>query len=297
MAWKKLNITLLAIVLFCFHVQWVGKLCICAAGTLDPEVWNIHGDFSLDAFDTGNIAQCCDSLAPWGCRAWGIEFATFQGAYDHALTAARFKSSGWDAYLYGKNLRPGRAWGYVRYIQGNIWGDGHCGPRRHFSPSPCPLDNRRIILNLDCILDTARLLTPKDSWILAAVNLWLSGPAMPPGNDCLGRKPLVIDFYIFHQSNMKSIAPQEDEFAFHVPVPLKPAVIGKKTSWRTDISQHLVNAIQNDFPGLKRLGAKRPALEDLKIYQMEFVLELVNAESAATIDNFFLEIQTQGLHR
>lgn len=279
--------------LLSLYFQSAVKTNVCFAGMSEKGVWNIHGDFSLDTFDTGNITQCCNSLAPWGASAWGIEYATFQNAHDHRLTAARFKNSGWDAYLYGKNLRPGRAWGYVRYIQGNIWGNGHCGPRRHFSPSPSPLNNRRVILNLDCILDTATLLTPADSWILAAVNLWLSGPAMPPGNDRLGRKPLVIDFYIFHQSTMKTIASHEDEFAFHVPVPLKPAVIGKKFSWRTDITQHLVNAVQTDFPGLKRLGAARPTLEDLKIYQMEFVLELVNAESAATIDNFILEIHPQ----
>lgn len=294
MEWKKIkNITLWVVILFSVHFPCAGQPGICAAGTGDPAAWNLDGDFSLDAFDTGNITQCCNSLAPWGCRAWGIEFATFQGAYGHALTAARFKSSGWDAYLYGKNLQPGRAWGYVRYIQGNVWKNGHCGPRRHFSPAPCPLNNRRIMLSLDCILDTARLLTPNDSWILAAVNLWLSGPAMPSGNDCLGRKPMVIDFYIFHQSNMKSIVPHEDEFAFHVPVPLRPAVIGKKISWRTDITPHLVNAVHSDFPGLNQLEPKRPALEDLKIYQMEFVLELVNAEAAATIDNFMLEIQPQ----
>nr|WP_319490837.1 hypothetical protein [uncultured Desulfobacter sp.] len=164
-----------------------------------------------------------------------------------------------------------------------------------FRRPPCPLNNRRILLNLDCILDTAKLLTPDDSWILAAVNLWLSGPAMPPGNDCLGRKPLVLDFYIFHQSNMKSIVPHEDGFAFHVPVSLKPAVIGKKISWRRDITQHLVNAVHSDFPGLKRLGPARPRLEDLKIYQMEFVLELVNAEAAATIDKFTLEIHPNDL--
>ena len=294
MGWKKNKyITTLIVVFFCLHFQIVGKICLCAAGTANSWAWNRDGNFLLDAFDTGNITQCCNSLAPWGSRAWGIEFGTFQGAYDHALTAARFKSSGWDAYLYGKNLRPGRAWGYVRYIQGNMWKNGHCSPRRHFSPPPCPLNNRRIILNLDCILDTAKLLTPEDSWILAAVNLWLSGPTMPPGSDCLGRKPLVIDFYIFHQSNMKSLVPHEDEFAFHVPVALKPAVIGKKISWRRDITQHLVNAVHSDFPGLKRLGTTRPRLEDLKIYQMEFVLELVNAEAAATIDNFTLEIHPQ----
>lgn len=265
-----------------------------AARCQEMNTWNADGDFSLPVFDSGLLKEGCNSLAPWGNRSWGFAYATFKGSFDHVLTVTRFKSSGWDAYLYGKDIHPGRAWGYVRFVQGDIWGCGDCGSRQYFIPPPGSLHNRRVLLNLDCIIDTAKLLTHNDSWVMAAVNIWLSGPGMPPGKDCLGRKPLVIDLYIYHESNMGNIVPQQDEFAFHVPIALKPAILGEKSSWSADITPQLTQAVQTNFPGLKQLGPARPQLADLKIYQLDFVLEMVNAEAAATIDNFNLEIRSDG---
>lgn len=264
------------------------------AGGQAMNTWNTDGEFSLPVFDSGVIKEGTDSLAPWGSSSWGFAYATFKGSFDHVLTATRFKSSGWDVYLYGKDTHPGRAWGYARFVQGDIWGSGSGGPRQYYIPSPGSLHNRRVLLNLDCIMDTAKLLTPNDSWIMAAVNIWLSGPGMPPGKDRLGRKPLVIDLYIYHKSNMGNIIPQEDDLAFHVPIALKTAILGEKMSWSLDITPQLVQAVQTNFPGLNQPGTARPQLADLKIYQLDFVLEMVNAEAAATIDNFNLEIQPDG---
>lgn len=255
--------------------------------------WTVDGDFSLAPFDTGVLQDRCDSLTPWGSGSWGAEYATFRGSFNSGLTAARFRCSGEDAYLYGKNLQPGRAWGYVRYVQGDVWGGGACGQRSHYLPVPEPLRGRRVIVELDCLLDTARLLTPQDSWILVAVNLWLSGPSLPPGKDRLGRKPVVFDLYIHQQANMlEPPVAHESEAAFHVPVRLQPLEKGRWCGWRVDVTEQLNAALERTFRNSERAPGMR--LEDLTLYQVDFVLELVNAEAAATIDNFRILLPVTG---
>lgn len=265
----------------------------CFAGDdQPPQSWNADAGFSLPAMDTGVVYEACASKAPWGTSSWGVEQGSFQGAYNFNLSAARFRNDGDHAYLFGKNLQPGRVWGCVRYVQGDIWGASSCGPRQYHIPQPQPLRGKHLVLELDCLLDTANLLTPQDSWIMAAINLWLTGAILPAGKDRQGRKPLVIDLYIYNHSNMlpHPIA-WESEDAFHLPLELQRAEIGHWGSWRIDLTRPLAEAIAKGFPELYQRRTGESILDDLSLYQLDFVLELVNAEAAATIDNFRLLIQ------
>lgn len=251
--------------------------------------WNADTDFRMFAIDTGVMYDSCSSKAPWGAKSWGVENSSFQGDGNYKLTAARFRNNGENAYLYGKNLQPGRVWGNVRYVQGDIWGGSSCGPRQYNIPQPQSLRDKHLVLEFDCLLDTANLLTPQDSWIMAAVNLWLSGEIMPSGKDLEGRKPLVVDLYIYHTSNMPS-APlaRESGDAFHLPMELQRAEVGHWGRWRIDLTQAMEEAIRKGFPDLQKLKTGQFILDDLSLYQIDFVLEIVNAEAAATIDNFRL---------
>lgn len=264
----------------------------CFAGDgLPQQSWNADAEFSLPAMDTGVVYETCASKAPWGPSSWGVEHGSFQGAFNFNLSSARFRNNGDHAYLFGKNLQPGRVWGCVRYVQGDIWGASSCGPRQYHIPKPQPLRGKHLILELNCLLDTANLLTPQDSWIMAATNLWLSGAILPAGKDREGRKPLVIDLYIYNHSNMlpHPIA-RESEDAFHLPLELQRAEIGHWGSWRIDLKTPLEEAIAKGFPELYQRKTGENILDDLSLYQLDFVLELVNAEAAATIDNFRLLI-------
>src|SRR5262249_55886458 len=177
-------------------------------------------DFSLGAFDNGNLNEACTQLAPWG-DSWGIDAETFTSPDTHALAGARFlvydRGGGNDAaYFYGKES-DGR-WGFVRYIQGDMWGGGNCGPIAWHRFAPVPTHGRSVHMHLSLYRDTTQLLTSSQSWIMFAINVWFSSPDMPkPGGDKLGRKPLVMDLAFHHECNMSGckLRNYEDDSAYH----------------------------------------------------------------------------------
>lgn len=257
-------------------------------------VWNKDPGFDWIPFDTGNLQNGCFLYAPQADRSWGAEAAVFAGASDHAISAARFCSSGQDAYLYGRNIKSDTAWGFVRYTQGDIMGGSFCGPQLFAKPQPEILANQRLVLEFDLFLDQARLLKQHNSWVMVAVNIWFTSSAFPSGIDCTGHKPLVLDLYVHHQSSMAP-SPQahESEKAFHFPWKLSPAIEGRWKSWHIDLTDIVTRALQHDFPSFVERELRkqeRPKYRDLELRQLDMVLELVNAEAAATIDNLRLHL-------
>jgi len=273
-----LSITLL----FVFSVQSEGG----------EVVWNRDPGFDFMPFDSGNLENGCFLYAPYADKSWGAEAAVFAGADDHAISSARFRASGKDAYLYGKNIKSDNAWGFVRYTQGDIMGGSFCGPQYFAKPQPTILARQRLVLEFDLFLDQARLLKHCSSWVMVAVNIWFTSSAFPSGIDSTGHKPLVLDLYVHHQSSIAS-APQahESEKAFHFPWRLSPATEGRWKSWHIDLTDIVVHALQHDFPSFverERRNQARPKYRDLELRQLDMVLELVNAEAAVTVDNLRL---------
>jgi hypothetical protein len=241
--------------------------------------WNRHGSFTLPRFDTGNIRNRCYVRAPWGRRSWGIEGATFTST-DFKLDWQRFASfSGDSAYLYGQEQRG--EWGFVRYVQGSVWGGTNCGPIPWHRPAPLSFAGKTLMLHLDLYRDTHTLLQPGDSWVMFAINVWISSPHFPKaGEDVNGRKPLVLDLVFYRACNWAGCGLRhfEDSAAYHYQATIGRTPHRRWRSWQVNLSTYIDNAL-NTF-GLPATHAK--------LYQMEFVVELHNAEGVATIDNFYL---------
>lgn len=261
--------------------------------------WNHNGDFSLPRSPQigGNLEETCFSLAPWGADSWGVEAGSFNSA-NQTLTAARFAQFGENLYLYGKqqNAPDDFSLGLVRAVQGNVWQDRTLcdAPIPWYIPEPLPLQND-LQLALDYRLDTANLLAVDSAWMMVAVNVWLSSPEFPPGADGRGRKPLVLDLVLYHACNTPGCHLEhfEDEAAFHYQkiVSDNQLRLGHALEWRAALAPHVQDALLSEYACRDEQCTGFPAglsLDALHLYQLEFVIELRNAEGAALIDNFHL---------
>jgi hypothetical protein len=142
-------------------------------------------------------------------------------------------------------------------------------------------------LEIDIYRDTNTLLTSNNSWILFATKTWFSSPDLPKsGNDINGRKPLVIDLIFYHSCNWTGCGYGhfEDNDAYHYQVFVDETPHKNWGSWSVALKDYIREALHYPWPSGSIVGAE----ETLKLYQLEFVIELKNAEGAATIDNFVL---------
>lgn len=242
------------------------------------------GTFDLVAMDTLNIDDACTAQAPWGPDSWGIEAATFSDPDDRTIDSARFVATGQDGYLYGME-EQGR-WGFVRYIQGDVWGGTSCGPVTWHRFAPLPTAGRDIRVDIEVYRDTANLFTDSNSWIMFAVNAWFSSPDFPlEGGDLNGRKPLVMDLALHHECNMDGCALRhaESDSAYHYQSSVGQAPPGDWGIFSIALAPHIDNAFAAfDLPEAAR--------QSLRLYQLEFVIELHAAEGAATIDDFTVRL-------
>lgn len=240
------------------------------------------GAFDLSPVDTGNIDAACTMLAPWGAGSWGAEAATFSDPEDHTIDTARFIGTGENGYLYGLETR-GR-WGFVRFIQGDVWGGGNCGgiPWHRFDPIATAEKDLRI--ELDIYRDTNNLFTTDDSWIMFAVNLWFSSPDLPDaGGDVNQRKPLVMDLVLHHECTMEGcvLENKESAEAYHYQAVVDEAPLREWRAVSIPLASHIEAALAHfDLPPAARAS--------LALYQAEVVVELHRAEGAASIDNVVL---------
>ena len=248
--------------------------------------WNSDGGFALDPIDTGNIKDQCYINAPWGSNSWGVEGSTFSDPADYTINWSRFAILSSDpdqGYLYGRD--GSGKWGLVKYIQGDVWGGSNCGPIPWNRPGPLPTYGNDLTLKIDIYRDTNILLTSDDSWIMFAVNLWLSSPHLPSRGDINDRKPLVIDLIFYHDCNWDGCGYGhfEDDDAFHYQVFISETPYRGWGFWSIALNNYIQEAL--NYPSWPIADAE----ETLKLYQLEFAIELKNAVGAATIDNFFLE--------
>lgn len=262
------------------------------------KVWNVHSRFSLPAYDSGNQTDSCFIAAPWGPGSWGLEGSTFTDPLNHALEGSRFAifPQKAEAYLYGKDS-TGR-WGSVRFRQGDVWGGSHCGSIPWHVPRPLRVRNRTIVLKLDYFPDLRNLLTANDSWVMPAINLWFSSPGFPAGGDKLGRKPLVLDLAVDHSCNIPGCGLRsfEDAAAFHYQRLVRykkkyrdRARCRNRPGWRCytiPLNGIIRTALSRQW---ELSGGIAHAASMLRLYQLDALIELHNAEGAASIDNVRIE--------
>jgi hypothetical protein len=113
-----------------------------------------------------------------------------------------------------------------------------------------------------------------------AINLWITGPNFPVGHDAIRRKPLVFDL-AFHTVGTPlhgGLRHFESPGAFHYQEAVGEAPLSRWATFNIDLKAIILRAL-NRF---------RLQPEGAAIYQLEFLIELVNAEGSAMIDNFYL---------
>jgi hypothetical protein len=234
---------------------------------------------SLPALDIEGRGLCL-SAAPADDQSWGVEGFLFSADNDvfgaNSLDWYRIHNRQEGIYLYGRETQG--EWGLVRVIQGDAWNGSQCGtPILWHVPTQVPASAIDRI-TLDYRLDTANLLTHDASWLMVAINLWLSAPEYT--------KPLVIDLVVHHQCNNApdcGLRHFEDDLAFHymhrvthlesesVPVIIKDAL---RAVYRDECQQTTC---------IGRLPDTMPTLQ-----QFEFVIEVHRSEAAAFVTHLEL---------
>ncbi len=235
--------------------------------------WNNHGDFDLRPFDTGDISDQFFVDAPWGSDSWGIEASSFdKNNTEHTISGARFASWGNGVYLYGKEEEG--YWSLVRYVQGDSWGGTYTGAVPWHVPDALSTYRKNLVLYLDTYRDTTNMFTSSESWNMFAINIWLNSPDLS--------KRIVLDLVFYQDCNWDNcgLAHYEDEHAYHYQVIIGETPYKEWKSWEISLSEHVENAIE-EFE-------LQDAKKSLKIDQLEYVIELKNAEGASMINNFSL---------
>lgn len=233
------------------------------------------GDFELAAFDSGTRRGRCVVESPW--KSWGIEASTFSDPSNHALALSRFQIADGEARLYGKE-NAGR-WGFVRYVQGDVWGGTNCGPIPWNRAVDATLSSHATI-ELRVVRERSALTSQFASWLMFAVNLWFSSPAFPPGKDKQRRKPLVMDLIFHHQCNSPFCGPRHyvDEAAHHYQESVGTTPYRQWVKLEIPVGRHLEAALTRfDLPK-----------EGVSLHQIEVLIELRHAEGAMRIDDFQL---------
>jgi hypothetical protein len=267
-----------------------------AAHVAPPNVWNASGRFRLAAFDTGRLSNVCFIKAPWGRRSWGIEASTFSDPRNHRLARARFTRRRTGA-VHLSGMDTNSRWGFVRFVQGDVWGRSHCGTIPWRVPPALRTIGRQLVLEVDYRRESGRLLTPRNSWLMPAVNLWFSSPALPTGGDKTGHKPIVMDLAFEYRCNIPGckLGSFEDVHAFHYQRFLpyrrfadRPRCIGRP-AWRCysiPLNGLIRNALRHDWkPSGPIAGARR----SLNLYQLDVLIEFYNSRGSASIDNVRLK--------
>lgn len=244
-------------------------------------VWNADQQFALLPHqDTQNIQNQNYSNAPSGSSSWGTQGRTFEPSPDGPLSWQRYIYSGSSLYMYGKEER-GRL-GFVRCIQGDVWGGLHRPPNRvsWHTPPPLLIQNRTLHVGLEFYNDTSHLGRSGNAWVMFAINVWVSSPSFPKmGNDRNAKKPLVLDLAFYHSGG--SLRSHESAVAYHYQESVGNTPEKQGGSYFFNLSQYIERA-------LRSFGLWYQ-LTDAKLYQLEFLIELKNAEGAAKITHFQLQ--------
>lgn len=204
--------------------------------------------------------------------------------------------------------------GFVRYVQGYIWDGPRCDNPWAVDKIPWAggewakdfkrlVDEHEIRIELDYLINEAHLLDQSDSWIMFAINTWFQDPNQD--RNASSNKRVVMDLVVCHKFSKEGLENYEDEeglesfedeHAFHYQdfvvddcnlgnwVTLPPLDLNQKI--QDALSEHYVNRCAEARNCA--LDGKIP-YDSLALKQVEFVMELQNAEGAACIDNFFVK--------
>ncbi len=240
-------------------------------------VWNADQRFALlPHMDTKNLKSQTYLRAISG-SSWGIQGRTFKPPPDGPLGWQRYICSGNSLYMYGKEER-GR-WGFVRCIQGDVWGGLRRPPNRvsWHTPRPLSILNRSLRVKLDFYNDTSRLGRSGKPWLMHAINVWVSSPSFPlNGKDRNGKKPLVLDLAFYHSGG--SLHSHQSAVAYHFQESVGNTPAKQRRAFHFNLSQYIQRALRHF----------RLPQTDVKLYQLEFLIELKHAEGAAKITDFEL---------
>jgi hypothetical protein len=247
-------------------------------------VWNADERFVLlPCGDTHNLKNQIYSNAPSGSSSWGIQGRTFQPSPDSGLDGQRYSYSSSGLYMYGKE-EQGRL-GFVRCIQGDVWGGLHRPSNRvpWHTPLPLPIHGKTLMVGLDFYNDTSRLSHTSNAWIMFAINVWVSAPSFPKAdNDRNGKKPLVLDLAFFHASHGGAqLRSHESGVAYHYQTLVGNTPEKQGHCYFFNLSRYIEQAL--------RAFSLWSQPTDAKLYQLEFLIELKNAEGAAKISHFCLQ--------
>ncbi len=238
-------------------------------------------DLGLPPFDTGEIRDTCTMHAPWGPGSWGVSGEIFTGGQGHGIALQRFRTEAGSLVLSGVETRG--EFGFVRAVQGDVWGGGHCGPVGWSRFAPVPAEGA--VVGVDARVDEARIVTRGKGWVLLAVNVWLTDRSMPePGGDVLGRRPLVLDLSLHHECDRPGCGLRtfESEAAYHHQAVVAELAPGVRRALQIPVFPHVAEAARRfRFPG-GLAGA-------LRIYQVDLVVELSHASGQASLFRLSLE--------
>jgi hypothetical protein len=128
---------------------------------------------------------------------------------------------------------------------------------------------------------------------MQAVNVWLASPnnlvkeykksylSDIKNPDCYGNKALVLDLAFYHKAGAKLEWQEERRDAFHYQRLVELLPPGQKREISFNLSKYIEEARQA-IPTLA-------PIEDLRLHQLEYLIEVKDAEGEATITKFQLE--------
>ena len=245
------------------------------ASRASTQYWNTNGDFNIEEYDIEG-PNTCITEAPWGNNSWTINAENFVNE-PWTVEYYHFLLENDRLYLYAKNT--GDDFGLIRVFQGDVFNGHHCDstPIPGNIPEPLSIDKNNLSIKIDFLQNINNLLTsvqPNNSWIMFGINVWLTSELLSDPDK------LVLDLVLHHESNYGELNNFKDEFAYHYQV-----LIGetKANTWKTfdiDLNYYIDLALSHwSLANIK---------DSLKINQLEFVIEVKNAEASAQIDNFNL---------
>ena len=196
-------------------------------------------------------------------------------------------------------------WGTVTCVQGDVWNWKNIFPEKMWN-EPIPisyLDDEQEFKDLIIEIDVRRLYNGslaepgEDDRIMYAIDVWLSSPELPLIPNKTQTKPLVLDiiFYLGEDDKAESFV---DDYGYHYQVKLPECPIESHvdTSITIPLTAYIYNALREGYINWAD-PEPRPIYyienvdrveETLRLYQLEFLLEVQRAYAACAIDNFYL---------
>jgi len=255
-----------------------------------PDNLLADGEFALPDWDSGTLANSSLEHAPWGPKSWGAAAAVFDDGTNHSVGYVHAATIDERGYLFAQEDRG--KFGFIRFVQGDMWGGGYFGPIpwKQFEPVQLTALARReqkhVMMSFDVYLGDHEPVGEGRHWILQGLNVWLSGPNMPAGPDKLGRKPLVMDLVIENECSEAGCGLRNfsEDNAYHYQMSIAKPAHRVWTHVDVNISAHLA-AAWNAF------DLPESALDGLAVYQAEYVVELSLMKASALVDNIALRVE------